>query len=612
MLKQRSIRALLPLGFGFVVLISSTVTTIWLSTKQQAAVAWVRHTLEVENRINRVHSLITDAESGQRGYLLTGQSAYLDPYQRATARIPIELEALREQTSDNSRQRQHFSLLRANLQQKLSFLSGNIALMQLGRGPEAVAMVRTDKGRRYMEKIRSILSSMIAEEDRLLGERAADLGWLNTASRFVLLMSALLVTGLAYFAVRDASRRLTALDDGQQRLTEEVQERRSAQSQVVQLQKMEAVGQLTGGIAHDFNNMLAVVISSLDIARRRLSSAEPLTATKYIDSAMEGAELAASLTASLLAFARRQPLEPKVLDPNALVGGMAEMLRRTLGENFQIETVLAGGLWQVCADGAQIESSLINLAVNARDAMPDGGKLTIETGNRELDERYAADHEEVTAGQYVMLSVTDIGIGMSQEVIDRVFEPFFTTKEVGRGTGLGLSQVFGFLKQSNGHVKIYSEVGRGTTIKLYLPRHVGNVVVGSVRLDTVEIQRASAEETVLVVEDRAQVRRTTADALQELGYRVIEAADGDKALLQLATQPQINLLFTDIVMPGITGRQLADRATAERPDLKVLYTTGYTRNAIVHNGIVDYGVSFLAKPFSIEALARKVREVLDS
>lgn len=605
-------RALLPLGFGFVVLISSTVVTIWLSTKQQAAVAWVRNTLEVENRINLVHSLVTDAESGQRGYLLTGQSAYLDPYQKATVRIPIELEALREQTADNSRQRQHFFLLRANLQQKLSLLSGSVALVQLGRGSEAVDMVRTDKDRRDMAKIRLILSSMIAEEDRLLGERAADLGWFNAASRLVLLMSALLVTGLAYFAVRDASRRLTALDDGQQRLTEEVQERRSAQSQVVQLQKMEAIGQLTGGIAHDFNNMLAVVIGSLDIARRRLASAEPLTATKYIDSAMEGAELAASLTASLLAFARRQPLEPKVLDPNALVSGMAEMLRRTLGEDFQVETVLAGGLWQVCADGAQIESALINLAVNARDAMPDGGKLTIETGNRELDERYAADHDEVTAGQYVMLSVTDTGTGMSQEVIDRVFEPFFTTKEVGRGTGLGLSQVFGFLKQSDGHVNIYSEVGGGTTIKLYLPRHVGNVVVDNARSDNIEIQRASAEEIVLVVEDRAQVRRTTAAALQELGYRVIVAANGGEALQQLAAQPQIDLLFTDIMMPRMTGRQLADRATAERPDLKVLYTTGYTRNGIVHNGIVDYGVSFLAKPFSIEALARKVREVLDS
>ena len=369
MLKQRSIRALLPLGFGFVVLIASAVVTFWLSTKQQAAVGWVRHTLEVENQINRIHILVTDAESGQRGYLLTGRSAYLEPYQKATARIPIELEALREQTADNSLQRQHFLLLRANLQQKLSLLSGSIALVQLGRGSEAVAMVRTDTGHRHMAKIRLILSGMIAEENRLLGDRAADLGWFNAASRLMLLMSALLVTGLAYFAVRDASRRLAALDDGQQRLTEEVQERRSAQSQVVQLQKMEAVGQLTGGIAHDFNNMLAVVIGSLDIARRRLASAEPLTAIKYIDSAMEGAELAASLTASLLAFSRRQPLEPKVLDPNALVSGMAEMLRRTLGEHVQVETVLAGGLWQVCADAAQIESALINLAVNARDAM---------------------------------------------------------------------------------------------------------------------------------------------------------------------------------------------------------------------------------------------------
>jgi signal transduction histidine kinase/CheY-like chemotaxis protein len=611
MLKQRSMRALLPLAFGFVVLIASAAVTIWLSTRQQAAVAWVRHTLEVESRINRVRSLVTDAESGQRGYLLTGQSAYLEPYQTATARIPIELETLREQTADNLKQRRNFLLLRANLQQKLSLLSGSVALAQLGRGSEAVAVVRTDKGRRYMAEVRFILSRMIAEEDRLLEDRVADLGWFNTASRVALLLSAFLVISLAYFAVRDASRRLAAIDEGQQRLTEEVQERRSAQSQVVQLQKMEAVGQLTGGIAHDFNNMLAVIICSLDIARRRLASAEPLTASKYIDSAVEGAELAASLTASLLAFARRQPLEPKVLDLNALVSGMAKMLRRTLGERVEIETVLAGGIWQVRADGAQIESALINLAVNARDAMDGGGKLIIETGNCELDERYAADHDEVTPGQYVMLSVTDTGTGMSQELIDRVFEPFFTTKEVGHGTGLGLSQVFGFLKQSAGHVKIYSEVGVGTTIKLYLPRHLGSLVVDSAKLTNIEMQRARVEEIVLVVEDRAQVRRTTASALQELGYHVIEAADGDEALQQLATNLRIDMLFTDIMMPGMTGRQLADRATADRPNLKVLYTTGYTRNAIVHNGIVDYGVSFLAKPFSIEALARKVREVLD-
>ncbi len=244
--------------------------------------------------------------------------------------------------------------------------------------------------------------------------------------------------------------------------------------------------------------------------------------------------------------------------------------------------------------------------------MPDGGRLTIETTNAELDERYAAAHEEVKAGQYVMLSLTDTGTGMPAEVIERAFEPFYTTKGVGRGTGLGLSQVFGFIKQSNGHVKIYSEIGQGTTIKLYLPRIVGEEAVMATAAGRGDVPLAKADEIILVVEDEPRVRHMSVDALRDLGYTVIQAADGNQALEQIVIQPRIDLLFTDIVMPGMTGRQLADRAIAERPGLKVLYTTGYTRNAIVHNGIVDYGVSFLAKPFSIEGLARKVREVLDS
>jgi CheY-like chemotaxis protein len=357
--------------------------------------------------------------------------------------------------------------------------------------------------------------------------------------------------------------------------------------------------------------MLAIVIGSLDIARRRLTGAEHAKVAQCIDNATEGAERAAALTARLLAFSRQQPLEPKVLDTNKLVGGMSEMLRRTLGERVQVETVLAGGLWRVCADPTQIESALVNLAVNSRDAMPDGGKLTIETANCELDERYAAAHEEVTAGQYVMLSVTDTGTGMPQEVIDRAFEPFYTTKGVGRGTGLGLSQVFGFMKQSNGHMKIYSEISQGTTIKLYLPRYVGADVTSGTSVARAEIPGGHADEIILVVEDEAKVRHMTVDALRELGYTVVQAGDGKQALEQIAMQPRIDLLFTDIVMPGMSGRQLADRATEERPGLKILYTTGYTRNAIVHNGIVDYGVSLLAKPFSIVALARKIREVLD-
>ena len=612
MLTRRSIRALLPLGFGFLLLFASAALAILLSARQDAATERVRHTVEVQTRLNLVRSLITEAESGQRGYLLTGRDDYLQPYQTASAHLPAELDGLEAATSDNPRERANMALLRPAVQAKLNELGASLTLAHLGRREDALAVVRSDAGRQDMTRVRSALDGMAAEEDRLLTLRAADAGWMDAAARAALFLSALLVVALTFFAVRDSSRRLSALESANIRLQDEVRERHAAQSQVRQLQKMEAVGQLTGGIAHDFNNMLAIVIGSLDMARRRLTGSEHPRLAQCIDNAVEGAERAATLTARLLAFSRQQPLEPKMLDTNKLVGGMSEMLRRTLGERVQVETVLAGGLWRVFADPVQIESALINLAVNARDAMPDGGRLTIETTNAELDERYAAAHEEVKAGQYVMLSLTDTGTGMPAEVIERAFEPFYTTKGVGRGTGLGLSQVFGFIKQSNGHVKIYSEIGQGTTIKLYLPRIVGEEAVMATAAGRGDVPLAKADEIILVVEDEPRVRHMSVDALRDLGYTVIQAADGNQALEQIVIQPRIDLLFTDIVMPGMTGRQLADRAIAERPGLKVLYTTGYTRNAIVHNGIVDYGVSFLAKPFSIEGLARKVREVLDS
>ena len=315
------------------------------------------------------------------------------------------------------------------------------------------------------------------------------------------------------------------------------------------------------------------------------------------------------LTARLLAFSRQQPLEPQALDANALVADISEMLRRTIGEATRVETVLSGGLWRAYADAAQLESAILNLAVNARDAMPDGGKLTIETANVDLDDRYARAHSEVAAGQYVMVSVTDTGSGMTPAVVERVFEPFFTTKEVGKGTGLGLSQVYGYLKQSRGHVKIYSEVGRGTTVKLYLPRHAG--AGGPIAKDSaVEAPPGSSTEIVLVVEDETDVRLVSVDALRELGYTVIHAGDGEEALELLASQPRVDLLFTDIVMPGMTGRQLADTAQARRPGLPVLYTTGYTRNAVVHNGMLDAGAALLPKPFTLDQLAAKVRAAI--
>ncbi|MFO1061381.1 MAG: ATP-binding protein [Dongiaceae bacterium] len=395
-----------------------------------------------------------------------------------------------------------------------------------------------------------------------------------------------------------------------------MQGREAAEARVRQAQKMEVLGQLTGGVAHDFNNMLAIVIGSLDIAQRRLGKGST-DVLRQIDSAMDGAKRAAVLTQRLLAFSRRSPLMPAVTDVNGLVGGMAELLRRTLGEPVALECVLAGGLWRTRVDPGQLESAILNLAVNARDAMPGGGKLTIETLNAHLDDDYAAQHHEVVAGQYVAVAVSDTGTGMPPEVAARAFDPFFTTKKSGLGTGLGLSQVYGFVKQSGGHVKIYSEPGQGTTVKVYLPRDSAAAAAALASIDGMPVPAlvppgGSPEEIILVVEDDERVRGTTVAALRELGYTVRHAASGEQALDLLQQMPQLRLLFTDVVMPGMSGRALAEEAARRRPGIKVLYTTGYTANAIVHNGVVDRGVELIPKPFALDQLARKVRSVLDS
>jgi signal transduction histidine kinase/CheY-like chemotaxis protein len=394
-------------------------------------------------------------------------------------------------------------------------------------------------------------------------------------------------------------------------LEAEAAERRGAEATIRQMQKMESIGQLTGGIAHDFNNMLAIVTGSLDMAKRRLKGTEDPKIAVSLDAAAEGARRAAVLTQRLLAFSRQQPLEPRALDANRLVSGMSELLRRTIGETIAVETVLGGGLWPCFADAAQLENALINLAVNARDAMPEGGRLTIETANAHLDELYAGANADVKPGQYVMLGVTDTGTGMAPEVIERAFDPFYTTKGPGHGTGLGLSQVFGYVKQSGGHVKIYSEPGQGTTIKLYLPRHHGPAAVAAAEEKLYgELPQAKPGQVVLVVEDEEQVRVMTVEALRELGYDVVQAPDGGAALARFHEMERVDLLLTDIVMPGMNGRELADRIRAERPETPVLFTTGYTRNAVVHNGMLDPGVAFLAKPFTVDQLARKVADTI--
>jgi len=425
--------------------------------------------------------------------------------------------------------------------------------------------------------------------------------------------SALLgIAGHAATAIDNARllTRLESLNAGlEQRVAAEISERMKAEEQLRQSQKMEAVGQLTGGIAHDFNNMLAVIIGSLNLAKRRLGKGE-IDVDRFIEGAIDGANRAATLTQRLLAFSRQQPLAPEVMDLNKMVGGMSELLDRSLGELVRLEMVLTAGLWRVKADPAQLESAVLNLAVNARDAMPRGGKLTIETSNSSIDEKYAREYS-LTSGQYVLLAVTDNGVGMPDDVLAKVFDPFFTTKEVGKGTGLGLSQVYGFVRQSGGHVKLYSEVDVGTTVKIYLPRFFGNEETSGAPEPRRNVGASLHKETILVVEDDERVRNISSESLRDLGYRVVEAAGAKEAIRKIEEGLVPDLLFTDVVMPDMTGADLASRAAERLPGLKVLFTTGYTRNAIVHNGMLDAGKHLISKPFDIGDLAAKVRGLLD-
>ena len=430
----------------------------------------------------------------------------------------------------------------------------------------------------------------------------------------VAVLASLALVGVSILALRQTDRERLArrrLEEAAAALQVEAHARNRVESQLRQAQKMEAVGRLTGGVAHDFNNLLTAVIGSLDLVRRRPDKIDA-RALELVGNALEGANRAAALTSRLLAFSRQQPLAPTPIDANALVAGMSEILRRTLGETVVVETILAGGLWSTSADANQLENAVLNLAVNARDAMPDGGKLTIETANAHLDEAYAAERDEVEAGQYVMIAVTDAGCGMTPDVVAKIFEPFFTTKPVGKGTGLGLSQVYGFVKQSGGHLAVHSEPGEGSIFKAYLPRLVAEPVAGPrPGRPADEPARRGNGETILVVEDEPMVRRLGIAALEDAGYRVLAASDGAGALEIVRREPGIALLFTDVVLGGgMNGRVLADKILAERPTLSVLFTTGYTRDAIIHRGRLDEGIAFIGKPFTGAALVAKVADLL--
>jgi PAS domain S-box-containing protein len=372
-------------------------------------------------------------------------------------------------------------------------------------------------------------------------------------------------------------------------------------------QRMEAIGQLTGGVAHDFNNLLQVIRGNLELLQPSVQGDE--RASARLRNALYGADRAAQLTRQLLAFARRQPLAPKVVNLSRLVSDMTDLLRRTLGESIEVETVVAGGLWNTIADPAQVESALLNLALNARDAMPGGGRLTVEITNAALDEAYAGTAREVTAGQYVMLAVTDTGEGMSDEVRGRVFEPFFTTKVDGKGTGLGLSMVYGFVKQSHGHIQIYSELGQGTTVKIYLPR--SRQAEDAPQPPPAPSAASDQSRTILVVEDEEAVREAALAMMDELGYRRLEAADAEAALAIVEAGAEVDLVFTDVVMPGpLRTREFAQRLKMLRPGLPVLFTSGYTDNAIIHQGRLDDGVHLISKPYAKADLARRIAQLL--
>jgi signal transduction histidine kinase len=397
----------------------------------------------------------------------------------------------------------------------------------------------------------------------------------------------------------------------EERVTKEISARAEAEESLRQSQKMEAVGQLTGGIAHDFNNLLAAIGGSLEMIQYRVTQGRMDAVDRYLAAGQNAVKRAAALTHRLLAFSRRQTLDPKPTNVNRLIADMEELIRRTVGPAVQMEVVGAGGLWPTLVDQNQLENALLNLCINARDAMPDGGRLTIETANKWLDER-AAKERELPPGQYVSLCVTDDGIGMTPTVIAHAFEPFYTTKPFGQGTGLGLSMIYGFARQSGGQIRIYSELGKGTTMCLYLPRHDRVVEEEDAFLLTGEDNPKGDGEVVLVIDDEPTIRVLISEVLAEHGYAIVEASDGPTAMRILESDARVDLLITDVGLPnGMNGRQIADAARQLRPGLKVLFITGYAENAVVRNGHLDKGMQMIAKPFEMDVLARRTREILE-
>jgi signal transduction histidine kinase/CheY-like chemotaxis protein len=591
--------------------------TAWLGLRMQMDEQLVRHTLAVQNQIADVRILVQSMETSQRGYLLTGRDSYLGPYKDAETALPAAIDETAKLVADNPQQEGTVARLRQVIAEKLRTLRAPVDEQSAGRPAAARAVIDLDRGQQLMDQIRQLLSKMGSEEGRLLTVReqasklASILLQIGAATAFVLICAVgVLVRFHTWRSFAELIAARDRLDAANRRLIGEIEQRKATEGQLRQAQKMKAIGDLTGGIAHDFNNMLSVIAASLNLIQRHIEKGN-FGIERLLEAANEANERAASLTRRLLAFARKQPLSPQTVDANKMIVQMSALLRSTLGEHIKIETVAAAGLWTANADVNQLENAILNVAINARDAMPDGGRLTIETGNAYLDDDYCKRHPDVESGQFVLIAITDTGAGMPPEVVARAFDPFFTTKPSGLGTGLGLSQVYGFIKQSRGHIKIYSEPGAGTTVKIYLPRSIGEPkdIAGT---SASPLQKGTPDVVVLLVEDDALMRELAGNALHELGYTVLDSKNAANALAILDNRPDVTLLFTDVVMPDMDGKKLAEEAIRRRPGLKVLFMTGYTPNAVVHGGVLDPGVQLLSKPFTLGQLASKIRAALDA
>jgi signal transduction histidine kinase/ActR/RegA family two-component response regulator len=581
---------------------------------------WVAHSLEVQGKGAELLGTVQSLELAERGYLLTTSDAFLAPYKRARTTISEALDHLQSLVADNPDQVARVERMGALVKELLTEEARTLDLGRSGKFPDAIELVATGRGEQALGSFQALASAFNDAESDLLAKRQAA----ESMARAIMLgliligLASAAAAALAAFSISGALIR--DLRERSEALAEETRVRKDAQATLVQSQKMESIGLLAGGVAHDFNNLMTIVIGSLDSAERRLAGGETAnvaTIGKPIAAALQGARRAASLTQRLLAFSRQQVLSPQPVDLNKLVGGLSDMLNRTVGETIAVETILGSGLWLTNVDMSQLENAIVNLVVNARDAMPDGGSITIETANASLDEAYCRQFGDVAPGQYVQLSVTDTGTGISPANLSKVFEPFFTTKSAPARTGLGLAMIYGFVKQSKGHIRIYSEVGHGTTAKIYLPRMAGagriETVPAAARAEGGPMPGASPGEVVLMVEDDEDVLDSTVALLRDLGYSVLAARNGSEALAQLKRSEKVDILFTDVVLPqGMNGRTLSIEAAALRPALPVLFTTGYARNAIIHNGQLDSDVQFLAKPYTQQDLARKLRAVIDA